>query len=299
MQARVKLFAGSKGCVTAIASWRAGTDETKAALPPGDVSRVVAWLERDAPPEVVSALYDLANGTELRLPERPKMAVSLQCVERAIEARAILLVPGWDLHGGSPQTGTLADHADTPEEWLLRQILGKDGAITVDGARYSFLPARRWSTTPPDEKSRIVPLIEARRIVTTMAQRFAGAVPAQRRAWDEVSRILRDNLQTGEGLLLLRGESGSFSAATPPTAERSDRPSPFRAVVAERGSLKIVVHYDDGTPYLGRVIVTPPGRPTTEGPPGPDGVIEFEGLEPGTGRVSFPDVDARDIEYRG
>jgi predicted component of type VI protein secretion system len=55
--------------------------------------------------------------------------------------------------------------------------------------------------------------------------------------------------------------------------------------------IEIEVVFDDGTPFTGNCVVDLPSNLRTDGAPDDEGLIRIEGIDPGSCKVSFPDLD--------
>ena len=55
--------------------------------------------------------------------------------------------------------------------------------------------------------------------------------------------------------------------------------------------IELKIQFDDGAPYPGNCVIELPGGDRSEGPPDAEGVIRMERLDPGSCKVSFPDLD--------
>lgn len=69
-------------------------------------------------------------------------------------------------------------------------------------------------------------------------------------------------------------------------------PSQLRPKVAQQDWIEIRMEYDDGSPFDGSCVLLLPDSRKTEGPPDADGVVRLERLDPGSCKLSFPELDA-------
>ena len=69
-------------------------------------------------------------------------------------------------------------------------------------------------------------------------------------------------------------------------------PSQLRPKVAPQDWIEIEVLYEDGVAFPGNCVVELPGGRSTEGPPGDAGIIRMDGIDPGSCKLTFPELDA-------
>ena len=164
-------------------------------------------------------------------------------------------------------------------------------AIEFEGRQYRFVDAERSPRQKGESDFRLVPEAKARELVTRMAERLAK-VPDERLSWKRLADKLTDR-RGGAGILLMRNAPPSGGSAARPAVEAPlTTPSQARAQVATQDWIEIKIEYTDGSPFDGNCIVELPDGRRTEGAPDSNGVIRVDGINPGSCKLSFPQLDA-------
>jgi hypothetical protein len=251
-----------------------------------DAQRVVQQLCLDADRTGLLDLYALATGTEAHTPAGLKSTDIVTVVDSAVRSGRIVFTRGWDFHDVQGLVGRA--QASSAAATLARTIMGGRSELAFEGQRYRLIDADVTSSVHAEDDFRPVDVSEA----PALLERIAGKLsitPEQRARWSEAQALVVKPAK-GHGLKLLRYAPARISEiilpAAPPLPARS------RDEAAPKHWIEIEVVYDDGTPFTGNCLVTLPGGKETEGPPGEGGLLCLDGLNGGTCKVSFPELDA-------
>jgi len=176
---------------------------------------------------------------------------------------------------------------ETPEDRLARQAMAGRGAIPFENRRYRVVPFARFRSAGLSD-FRVVPPDEARGVIQRLAERSARTAQ-ERASWAEIADNLSSTSRPG-GLVLMYERQGGGRELERPDAP-AETPSQVLQQIAPTDWIEVKVLYDDGTPYDGTCsIVLPDGR-KIDGTPDADGTLRFDGIDPGSCQVSFPDLD--------
>jgi len=284
---RHRFFTKWDGPLTAVAAWRATADEKERALSPREARRILATFDRRASVSraLLLDLYQAALGT------KPDARVDFVFagVDGALRDKRLLFIGGWGLGAGGPALGTGAEEGGASDGDVIRQIMGKRSAIAFEGRDYRLVTADSRSEPGRGDSFGVVPLGEARGIVARMLERSARTASLAA-AWEEIATRLID-VRGGDGFLLLRGRPSGGAASAQPAPAPPSTPSQAKTEIQPTDWIQVEVVYDDGTPYEGNCHVQLPDGRDTEGPLDGAGTIRIDGLDPGSCKVSFPDLN--------
>lgn len=279
--------------MTAVATWRATTEQKAAALAALPAQRIVSGLTKRDPESVaiVGALYKLATGraADPTGARRRQFQVELDEVKAAVGQGRLLFLEGWELKDAESPVDDATEEPGSPEERLVRQAMGDRKTLAFEDRRYRFVPARLWTQAVNQGRYAIVPLAEAGAVVARLSQRSTGTAE-EKALWAEMTEQLSDT-RGGDGLLLLRDRPPQQAVATP-LGELPITPSQLRPKIAEKDWIEVEVLFEDGSPFDGNCCVALPGGKKSNGPPGEAGVIRIDELDPGDCKVTFPELDS-------
>lgn len=277
------------GPVTALAAWQVDATRRNRALPQQVARGALATLVVNASDVALQELYTLAVGVE-RDPNRGLGAAALiPAIDAALESGSLLLFGGWETGSDGLPAGDGEATGPSQDAVLASRIMRGNRAILFEGYRYRFVAAgeRSWGSDNKDEEP--VPLDKARPIVAKMS----GKVPRnalERESWKEMSERLTDDDQS-EGIRLVRVVF--VGGAIAPEVSEAVSPSAMRAAAeAVQHWIEVKVCYEDGAPFTGNVIVELPDGRKTEGAPNEAGLIRIDSIDPGSCKVSIPELDA-------
>jgi len=286
-QDRVGFSTAHEGAVTAIASWRVTTEQRHAAFPASRASWLVRLLERDGQRATLSALYGLATGADPQSAHRLMPSALLDKICAALEAGRLLLLAD-DGSGSVAENGSASSAGmdDSDEQELVDSVLEGRSAIQFQGVSYRMIAVDSGTTLAGHLDFAPLPKNDAIALVKRMSESL-GSTPDARSMWSDVSAAVarRDDEPR---ILLMRPRPG----AAPPVREAAPPPPPSRAPIAKQSWIELRVEYEDGTPYPGSVMVEVPGGIRSDEPPDDKGNIRLDRINPGSSKVSFPDLDA-------
>jgi hypothetical protein len=287
---RHRFLAPSEGPVTAVGSWRAMAEDKGRVLPQLKAYRIVSDLDRNGSRGDLIALAKIATGLDPYPARSIKNGVLLAEIRFAFDRGHLLLLEGWEFgeHDVRLEASDLDD--GTPEEKLARLVMANRREIVFEGRRYRFVAARGWRREAPSGDFRAVATAEASEIVGRMLARSNHGLQLDRKLPEETAEELSDSVEKAALLLLRHRPSGGASVQS--TGEAAVTPSKLREKIAETAWIEIEIVYEDGTPFERNCGVELSDGKKTEGPPGKDGIVRMDGLDPGTCKVSFPDLDA-------
>jgi len=282
----------SKGWVIPVAGGPATAEQRGAALDGSQAAGIVRELKLGSAWHALIALYEVATGRP-REPRRPVRDHALvAAIEGALSSGRLLLVPEQSAGAaGGPRSRGLSEAAVSEEARLVAAVMGERRSLEFEGQRYRFVVLDRipYRSTGTDD-FRPVPPVQAVQLLARMAERLVRT-PEKRGSWLDLAGKVTDG-RAGVGVVMLRHQPAA--PAEPP--KRSDAPavtpSQVRPKTAELDWVEIKIVYDDGSPFDGRCAIELPGGRKTSGSPGADGVIRFDGIDPGACKLSFPDLDA-------
>lgn len=283
-QDRVGFSTAHEGAVTAIASWRVTTEQRHAAFPASRASWLVRLLERDGQRATLSALYGLATGADPQSAHRLMPSALLDKICAALEAGRLLLLADDGSGNGSASSGGMDD---SDEQELVDSVLEGRTTIQFQGVSYRMIAIDSGTTLAGHLDYAPLPKNDAIALVKRMSESLGRASPNARSLWTDVSDAVarRDDQPR---ILLLRPRPG----AAPPVRETAPAPPPSKAPIAKQSWIELQVEYEDGTPYPGSVTVEVPGGIRSDGPPDDKGSVRLDRINPGSSKVSFPDLDA-------
>jgi len=275
------------GPVTAIPAWRVPPENRARAMARYAARGAVSSLSLDAS-EALYALCGLATGDEANPLRRLDNDAVVQAIDAALAAGSLLLFAGWTSGPNELPAGGADTEQTSQDLTLIDEVMRGSDALPFEGNRYRFVAAGgpRWSLDRREEQA--IPADRAHAIVASMTERIARNA-VERASWTALAERLTDE-DRGDGIRLVR----VVYAADPvvPEAESSAvTPSAARAA-AKVDWVEISVLYEDGTPFTGNVVVELPDGRKTQGAPDENGVIRIDGLDPGSCKISIPDLDA-------
>ncbi len=272
-----RIFTSADGWITAVPAWRATVEERARALDSLRCSRIVRDLQQNARHGLV-ALHEAATGMALRSPRDVSDGTLVAAIASAITKGRLILI-----------AGTGGNLLETEEDRLVSRVMGERTVMAFEGRRYRFVPSERWAARSGQGDYRPMLEEEARELVTRMAKQLAKTSD-ERASWQRLVAALSDG-RRGTGIILMRYAPSGGAGARPVDVPVAT-PSQARAKVAELDWIEIQIVYEDGSPFEGNCVVSLPGGRRTEGPPGADGLVRIEGVDPGSCELSFPDLDA-------
>jgi len=212
-------------------------------------------------------------------------------VAAALATGRMLLVKQGRADGARGDTAAPSPFRETPEDKLARQAMAGRRDIPFENRRYRVVPFARFRTAALSD-FRVVPPDEAQGVLQRLAERNART--AQERAlWGDVAEHLSTTGRPGGLVLMYERVAGGRELERPEAPAAT--PSQLRPKVATTDWIEVNVMYDDGTPYDGTCsIVLPDGR-KVDGTPDADGTLRFDGIDPGSCKVSFPDLDGSSV----
>lgn len=277
-----------EGGVTALAGWRATAGERLGALPAARATALIRGLERDGDRSRLVALHDLATGTEPGAPNRLTISRLVATIRAALESGKLLILAG-EADGRSSEVAPAPGGSKvSAEQRLISSLMTGRAALSLDGVRYRLVAAEAGAAVRGHNDYSSVPTADAGELVQRLAEATARS-PADRAAWAEV----REAVSRGDDkarIVLLRPRPASFVPA-PLTAAPAPAPAP-RPAVATQTWIEFEIQFEDGSPFMGNCVVELPGGVRSEGAPDDQGVIRIERLDPGTCKISFPELDA-------
>ena len=283
----LRLLVPREGAITVVPAWRASPEDRAGALSPLNGAAILSALPRDGAPRDLAALYVLATGGEgpAWLPPTDRL---LAAVRAAIDGRRLLVLRGWSVRRQATQATQPAFDSTHPEVGAaIAAVMQGRPHLSFEGRQFRFADAEDWVDSIGNP-FRVVGAAPAADLVRRMAARFAPGGHAV--VWE----VLADRLaaRPGQpGVLLLRREPLATPAVQ--SDEPAATPSQLRAAqVAEQDWIEIQVQLDDGTPYTGRCVLALPGGRQIDATPDDQGVIRVDGIDPGTCKLSFADLDA-------
>ena len=284
---RVGLKAPREGSVTAIAGWRASADERHAALPAARATALIRGLERDGDRSRLVALHDLATGTEPGAPNRLTISKLVAAIRAALESGKLLIVGGEADGHSSDGAPAPAGSKVSAEQRLISALMTGRPALSLDGVRYRLVAAEAGAPVRGHNEYSPVATAEAAELVKRIAETAARS-PADRASWAEVREAISRPDERAR-IVLLRPRPASFVPAPPAAPAPAPAPGP---AVATQTWIELEIVFEDGSPFPGNCVVELPGGVRSEGPPDEQGVVRIERIDPGTCKVSFPDLDA-------
>ena len=288
---RLSFFSTWDEPLVAVAAAHATAGDHAAALPAQRARSIAAELSSADDQQLLWAFYRLAAGVAAYTAVDVAPGTLAAEVEAALADGRLLLV-GADGDAGSEAAAPISDFRETPEDKLARQAMAGRLEIPFEGRRYRILPFSRFRTAG-QSNFRVVPLQEARGVIERMGLRTAST-PQARALWENVSENLSANGRSGGLVLMHDRPTGEWERR--PADEPPMTPSQLRTKIAPTDWIQVDVMYDDGTPYDGTCsIVLPDGR-TVDGAPDENGSLRFDGIDPGSCTVSFPELDEPAVE---
>jgi hypothetical protein len=285
---RVELKTLREGSVTALPGWRATADQRHGALPAARATALIRGLERDGDRSRLVALHDLATGTEPGAPNRLSISKLVDTVRAALESGKLLILAGEADERSSEVAPAPGGSKVSAEQRLISGLMTGRAALSLDGVRYRLVAAAAGAAVRGHNEYSSVPSAEASELVKRLAEATARS-PADRAAWAEVREaVSRADAQAR--IVLLRPRPASFVPAPLPAAPA---PAPAaRPAVAIQTWIEIEILFEDGTPFTGNCVVELPGGVRSEGAPDGEGIVRIERIDPGTCKVSLPELDA-------
>ncbi len=282
-QDRVGFATVHDGTVTAIAAWRVTAGQRHAAIPASRATGLVRLLERDGQRATLSALYGLATGADPQSAHRLLPSALRDKICAALEAGRLLVLPDGG-PGQSPAPAAGPDGSD--EQKLVASVMAGRSTLPFQGVSYRMVAVDSGTTLVGHLDYAPLPKSDAIALVKRMSDSL-GRAPQDRATWAEISdAVAREDDEPR--ILLMRPRPG----AAPPVREAAPPPPPSRAPIAKQSWIELQIEFDDGTPFPGNVLVEVPGGVRSEGPPDDKGNIRLDRINPGSSKVSFPDLDA-------
>jgi hypothetical protein len=280
-QDRVGFATAHDGVVTAIAAWRVTADQRHSAFPVARASWLVRLLERDGQRATLSALYGLATGADPQSAHRLMPSALLDKICAALDGGRLLILP--EARPGNDHAAAV-DESD--ERALVASVMQGRTALPFQGISYRLVAVDGGTTLVGHLDYAPLPKKDAIALVERMSDSL-GRTPQDQSLWADVSQAVarRDDEPR---ILLMRPRP----AAAPPLRESAPPPPPSKAPVAKQSWIELQIEYEDGTPYPGNVVVEVPGGVRSEEPPDDKGNIRLDRINPGSSKVSFPDLDA-------
>ena len=279
--------------LVAVAAAHAAAGELAAALPAQRARAIASELGSAEERHVLAGFYRLAAGGTVYTAVDVDARTLADEVDAALADGRLLLV---STDGGAATAGAAAapisDFRETPHDKLARQAMAGRIEIPFEGRRYRIMPFSRFRTAT-QSNFRVVPFEEARGVIERMGVRRAST-PQERTLWMDVSENLSTNGRPGGLVLMHDRPTGEWERR--PANEPPMTPSQLRTKIAPTDWIEVDIKYDDGTPYDGTCSIVLPGGRTVEGAPDENGSLRFDGIDPGSCTVSFPDLDQSAIE---
>jgi hypothetical protein len=283
-QDRVGFSTTHDGTVIAIAAWRVTADQRHGAFPASRATWLARLLERDGQRATLSALYGLATGTDPQSAHRLMPSAILDKICAALDAGRLLFLP--DATSGHTASNGSTLSAGSDEQELVASVLGGRPALTFQGISYRLVAIDSGTTLAGHLDYAPLPKSDAVALVKRMSEKLASN-PQDRELWTEVSEAVA-RADDQPRILLLRPRPG----AAPPPREVAAAPPPSKAPIAKQSWIELQIEFEDGAPFPGNVLVEVPGGVRSEGPPDDKGNIRLDRINPGSSKVSFPDLDA-------
>ena len=284
-QDRVGFTTAHDGTVTAIAAWRVTADERRAAFPASRASWLVRLLERDGQRATLSALYGLATGADPQSAHRLMPSALLDKIGAALDGGRLLILPDSE-SSHLPGSGPAAGLANSDEQKLVASVMAGRSSLPFQGISYRLIAVDSGTTLVGNLDYAPLPKSDALALVKRMSESF-GSSPQDQSQWAEIGKaVARDDDEPR--ILLMRPRPGAVQAPR----EAAPPPPPSRAPIAKQSWIELQIEFEDGTPFPGNVVVEVPGGVRSEGPPDDKGNIRLDRINPGSSKVSFPDLDA-------
>lgn len=282
---RFSFFSTWNESLVAVAAPRASAGDRAAALPGQRARTIAGELSASDDRQLLSALYRLAAGVNVYTATDVDVRTLADEVEAALaDGRVLLVGPG----DGAPgdEAAPISDFREAPEDRLARQAMSGRVEIPFEGRRYRIMPFARFRTVG-QSNFRVVPFEEARGVIERMGLRTART-PQERTLWTDVTENLSTNGRPGGLVLMHDRPTGEWERR--PADEPPMTPSQLRTKIAPTDWIQVDVIYDDGTPYDGTCSVVLPNGRKVDGAPDEKGTLRFDGIDPGSCQVTFPDL---------
>jgi len=285
-----------KGELTGVPAWLATPAQRERALPVPEARAILTALHRRSSSSLIE-LYELAVGVEANHARGRSMAAIVARIDDALARRTLLFID----ESGAGALRVTAVRSDpqklTADDELVEAVMAKRSTVLLDGRRYRVVTAASWLARPavkPDAREREVDLQPLRgpaaRAILQRTIDYGQTPSAERERWKKVlGRLWAEGGDDGIVLVRVAPVAGII---TPTTDGDPVSPSQMRAKIAATTWIEVEIVFDDGTPYDGSCAIEIPGGRTITGPPDANGVQRLEMLEPGSCKVSFPDLDA-------
>ena len=278
-----------EGTVTIVPAWRAGEDDRHAALPCLRASWVIRQLERDGNRAVLMTLYGLATGADPEPQRRAPLSALVAKICAALESRRLLVLPGDNASQLPDPTAAPAPAraGASQEQKVISSLMSGRPALIYDGTRYRLVAVGASKPVSGQSDYVTLPTDEAVAVASKMAETLAKSA-TDRSLWAQITEAVARPGDKAR-IVLLKWKPAA-AAPAPAVAAPPSKPAP--PPVAKLSWIEIEIVFDDGTPFAGNCVVELPGGVRTEGAPDNEGLIRMENLDPGSCKVSFPDLDA-------